>query len=197
MRIGKTSAIAVAVLILTAVGACGDDAEFVEDSSTTGPMTPLTPVPGATFTPYEGLLGDFLITPGEVGELVCDEATVTQLESELSAAFPDLEIFVTSCAVHVGLDAGSGLSRLAFAGEPHIPFEAPKDDLELVTIGGRPGLIAHPPIPQIPPRVAILERAPDEEPGILIEILVDPLPGSLEAALAHVERFLETKPQGP
>lgn len=183
----------VAALAALALGACADDKEVVDDGLPSQSATPLTPAPGTSQgAPYEGPLGDFIVTPGEAGnDLVCDDDTVSQLESELSAAFPDESVFAEACSASVSFDGGITLTRLAYRGELRISFEAPRERLELLTVGGRAAIVAHPPIEQLPSQVAALEREPaGDEPGIFIELSLPPGPGSLQDGLDLLEQFL-------
>lgn len=180
---------------------------------------PITPLP--TDGPYfKGRLGDFDVvgSDGTLDRAVCpsqfyedaDEEALKSSElyspalegiSVAGAVCPDDGTVISIEGYVNRMDVG----RLYFTGVPQVPYEAPRERLQLLTVAGRP-TIAQMPLAIEPPdaapgvvihiediRLAVIERAPSgESPGVLLWIRANPDIASvdLEAAIALAEEII-------
>lgn len=134
---------------------------------------------------FRGELGDFLVVePGTASAYPCPEPYqpgANPEQSELYFNLPDAVIdMVGSCqgtiisiTASIADAGGSALIGRGYFLSPklEVPFDAPKDRLKLITVGGKPAL-AELPIPDnflSTSQVVVIERFPSEAaPGITV-----------------------------
>jgi hypothetical protein len=153
---------------------------------------------------YAGPLGDFLVTPRQGADWPpCPKPyrpARNYKASELySPLFGDLE-GLYECADGKSLNMGTvyvGRARIGkayFVGPAKVPFEAPRDRLVLLTVGGKPA-IAKLPDPGIPWNLSliVIERFPSKNrPGIMV--VVDHFDNNLKAAAALAAQIMGVRP---
>jgi hypothetical protein len=154
---------------------------------------------------FTGELGDFIVNPDTSSGYPCSEPYKpgTNPEgSELYFTLPGAEIdTVGACqntiiSITAGVPdetGGAVVGRRYFVGPKlEVPFDAPEDRLNLVTVAGKPGL-ALLPIPDCiacVAEVAVIERFPTEmAPGIVAWAHT----GDLDEAISLVERIMAGK----
>jgi len=134
-----------------------------------------TPILADEFVAFKGQLGDFVVVPDQAADYPCQSTAVSpdpQASELYSPVFsPDAVAGQCENGLIVSItDQGREVTgRRYFIGEARVPFEAPKDRLVLLTVGGKPA-IAQLPMPGFPGtlRLAVVDRFPDgQEPGIL------------------------------
>src|SRR3989442_5136835 len=168
-------------------------------SSPTVPMAQAEPV-------YEGPLGDFMVGPHQGSDaLPCPRPlrpakNAKIIASELYSPIfgENLEGFVTECAdgkiVVIEIYGKEIIGRGYFVGKLIAPYEAPRHQLQLLTVGEKPA------IAQLPPpgligglRLLVIERFPSSnQPGVWVE--VDDTSKSLDAAAELAVRIMGVRP---
>jgi hypothetical protein len=150
---------------------------------------------------FTGPLGEFLVTPRVGAEFPpCPEPqklTENYKFHELySPAFGgNLEVYECGNGMipYIAMDP-AGPAKRYFVGPAKVPYEAPRDRLTLLTIGGH-SAIAELPIPGLPPklRIVAIERFPTGHlPGIMVG--VDNVNMSLKDAAAIMARIMGVQP---
>jgi hypothetical protein len=156
---------------------------------------------------FTGPLGDFLVIPRVSADSPpCPEPRKRvenyknhELYSHISGAGIKAYVCANGIVLPILEDYnGGGQGKWYFVGSAKVPFEAPRERLTLLTIGGRPA-IAELPIPGLPPhlRIAAIERFPTSDlPGIMVAI--DNTPMSLKDAVAVLAQMMGMRPHtGP
>lgn len=214
-RLAILVAVAVGVAVVAVVGFVGPFRDRPR-ATTPPPAVPEQPVPvqpppsepRPVATPeqakpvYEGPLGEFLVTPRRGGEIPpCPRPLRPAKNKKIKASelyspvFGDnLEGFVAECAdgkiVAIEIYGPDVIGRGYFVGKPVVPYEAPLDQLRLLTVAGKPA-IAQLPMPGFSwtLRLLVIERFPnDNQPGIMVE--VDDTDKSLQEATELAARIM-------
>lgn len=218
-RLAILVAVAVSVAVVAVVRFVGPFRDRPR-ATTPPPAVPVQPVPvqpppsepRPVATPdqakpvYEGLLGEFLVTPRRGGEIPPCPRPLRPAKNEkikaselYSPVFGDnLEGFVAECAdgkiVAIEIYGPEIIGRGYFVGKPTVPYEAPLDRLKLLTVAGKPA-IAELPMSGFswPLRLAVIERFPSgDQPGIAVG--TDNTDKSLEEAIELAAQIMGVRP---
>jgi len=171
-------------------------------SSGTSPTVPLVQAESV----YEGPLGDFIVGPHQGSDAPPCPRPLRPAKNEKIIASElyspifgeNLEGFVTECAdgkiVVIEIYGKEIIGRGYFVGKLIAPYEAPRHQLQLLTVGEKPA------IAQLPPpgligglRLLVIERFPSSnQPGVWVE--VDDTSKSLDAAAELAARIMGVRP---